>query len=162
MGKPNATNEYVMYNGNGQAVAANSAPVVVASDQSAIPVTVSALNANTAALITAVAATTEQTSATQTNTIYRGCIVVLDVTAIDATGSLTLTIEAQDAASGKWYPLVTSSAVVAISTTKYQVYPASAAASQNYNGALPVTWRVRVTPANGVAITYKVGAALQG
>lgn len=151
-----------MYNTNGQATAANSSPVVLASDQSAIPVSPSALNANTAALITAVAATTEQTSPTQTNTIYRGCIVVLDVTAIDATGSIVLTIEAQDAASTKWHPLVTSAAVTTVSTVRYQVYPSSTVGAANYNGPLPVTWRVRVTPINGVAITYKVGASLQG
>lgn len=150
-----------MYNPSGQATAANSAPVVFASD-AVVAVAVSAVNANSAALITAVAATTTQTGTDQTNTLYRGCLVVVDVTAIAATGSIVLTLQGKDAASGKYYTLITSAAITTASTTMYQVYPASTVAAINYNGPLPTTWRVVITPLTSVAITYTVSASLQG
>mgnify|MGYP001572234719 CR=1 FL=1 len=118
-------------------------------------------NSSLPALITAVAATTTQTSADQQNLVARGCIVVVDVTAIAATGSIVVTIQGKDPASGAYYTLVTSAAITTVSTNVFQIYPASTVAASNYNGVLPVAWRVVVTPLNGVAISYTVGATLQ-
>lgn len=146
---------------NGQKTAAHSTSVVLASDN-VISVSDAGVNAHTAALITAVSATTTQTSADQTNTKWHGCVVVVDVTAVTATGSLVFTLQGKDATSGKYYTLITSAALIAVSTTVYQAYPASTVAAINYNGPLPATWRVVVTPMNTVACSYTVGASLLG
>lgn len=161
MAKPNVTNDYAIYNPSGQSTAVNSMPVALASDAT-VTVTQSDVNTNTAALITAVSATTTQTSADQTNSKWVGGILVVDITAIAVTGSVVFTLQGKDAASGKYYTLITSAALMAVSTTVYQIYPASTVAAINYNGPLPTTFRVVVTPLNGVAVSYTVGAALLG
>jgi hypothetical protein len=113
-----------------------------------------------ATLITAVAATTTQTSTDQTNPGGRGVKVVLDMTAI-GTGSVTLSIRGKDPASGKYYTILASAAVVGNGTTVYTVYPgAPAAANVSANDALPRTWQVQVVANNANPATYTVGASV--
>ena len=117
-------------------------------------------NTDTAALISAVAATVTQTSADQTNFNGRGVKVVLDMTSI-GTGSVTIAIQGKDAASGKYYTLLTGAAVIANSTNVYEVYPAIVAvANASANASLPRTWRVIVTANNVNPTTYTVGASI--
>jgi hypothetical protein len=117
-------------------------------------------NTNTSALITATGATTSQTSADQTNYNGRGIQVVLDMTVV-GTGSVTITIEGKDAASGKYYPLLVGLPVVTNSTNVYTVYPGAAAtANVSSPSPLPRTWRVRTTANNANAATYTVGACV--
>src|ERR1051326_5051917 len=73
-------------------------------------------------LITAAAATTTQSSGDLSNPCYRGIKVVLDMTTV-GTGSVTVTIEGKDQASGKYVTLLAGSAVVTNSTNVYTVYP---------------------------------------
>jgi hypothetical protein len=117
-------------------------------------------NMDTAALITAAGATTNQNSADQTNYNGRAVKVVLDVTSI-GTGSVTITIQGKDIASGKYYPLLVGAAVVTNSTNVYEVGPGlSATANVSANAHLPRTWRVLVTANNANATTYTVGASV--
>lgn len=111
-------------------------------------------------LITASASTTTKTSADQINTDGRGVIVVLDMTTV-GTGSVTLTIQGKDVASGKYYTLLSGAAVTTNSTNVYTVYPgAPATANVSANSPLPRTWRVNVTANNANATTYTVGASV--
>lgn len=117
-------------------------------------------NVDTAALITATAATTSQTGADQTNYNGRGLQVVLDMTTV-GTGSVTITIQGKDAASGKYYTLLVGAAVVTNSTNVYTVYP-GAPTTANVSAAFPLprTWRVITTANNANAATYTVGASV--
>lgn len=117
-------------------------------------------NIDTAALVTATGATTTQTGADQTNYNGRGVQVVLDMTTV-GTGSVTITIQGKDAASGKYYTLLAGAAVTTISTNVYTVFPGiAAAANVSANTVLPRTWRVLVTANNANPTTYTVGASI--
>lgn len=107
-----------------------------------------------------VGATTTQTGADQINPAGRGVKVVLDMTVV-GTGSVTLTIQGKDIASGKYYTLLVGAAVVTNSTNVYEVYPGIAvAANVSASATLPRTWRVLVTANNANAATYTVGASV--
>ena len=111
-------------------------------------------------LITATSATTSQGSGDQTNYNARGIKVVLQTTAI-GTGSVTVTIQGKDAASGQYYTLLAGAAVTTNTTNVYTVYPGlTVAANSVANDVLPRTWRVTVTANNANAATYTVGASL--
>ena len=113
-----------------------------------------------ATLLIAAAATSTQTSPDQTNHNGRGVKVVLDMTAV-GTGSVTLTIQGKDSASGKYYTLLAGAAVTTNTTNVYEVYPGiTAAASASSNTTLPRTWRVLVTANNANATTYTVSASV--
>lgn len=115
---------------------------------------------NDVTLITAVAATTTQTGADQINTAGRGVKVVLDMTTV-GTGSVTLTIQGKDVASGKYYTLLAGAAVVTNSTNVYELYPGlPATANVSANTTLPRTWRVVATANNANAASYTVGASV--
>ena len=93
----------------------------------------------------------------QTNYNSRGVTVVL-VTTVIGTGSITLTIQGKDPASGTYYTLLAGAAVVTNTTNRYTVFPgATAAANVSVNDALPYQWRVIVTANNANAATYTVG-----
>lgn len=121
---------------------------------------VAAANADSAALITATGATTTQTSPDQTNANARGVKVVLNMTAV-GTGSVTLSIQGKDAASGAYYTILTGAAVVANGVTVYTIYPGvTAAANSAVADVIPRTWRVLVTANNVNPTSYTVGASL--
>ncbi|MBX9392275.1 hypothetical protein K4749_01340 [Streptomyces sp. TRM72054] len=91
----------------------------------------------------------------------RGVHVVIDVTAVAATPSVTPSIEGYDTLSGKWYTLLTGSAITAEGTTVLKIYPgiatiANAAASD----VIPNRIRVSMTHADADSITYTVAAHL--
>lgn len=116
---------------------------------------------DTAALITAVAATATQTGADQTNYNSRGVVVVLDATAVNAVGSFTLSIQGKDAASGKYFTLLTGAAVSTVSTNVYTLYPGvTVAANAAVSNVLPRIWRVVATYNSGTNLTFTVGASL--
>lgn len=105
--------------------------------------------------------TTTQTSADQTNFNARGIKVILDVTVVAAAPSVTVSIQAKDPASGKYYTLLTGAAVVTAVTNVYTIYPALvAAANVVANDVLPRTFRVIVTANNANAAIYSVGYSL--
>lgn len=111
-------------------------------------------------LLASAARTATLQSSDQTNYNGRGLHVVLDVTSA-GTGSITLTIQAKDALSGKYYTLLAGAAVTTNSTNVYKVYPGfPATANVSANDLLPRTWRIDVTHNNGNSITYSVGASV--
>ncbi len=105
--------------------------------------------------------TTTQTTVDQINTGARGVRVTLDVTDVSASPSVTLFIDARDAASGKYKNLLTGAAVVTAVTNVYVVYPAlTAVANAVVSDVLPHTWRVKVVANNANNAVYSVSASL--
>lgn len=91
----------------------------------------------------------------------RGVVLVIDVTAYTATGSLTVTLKGKDPLSGKVYTLLASAAINAVGTTVLKVYPGlTAAANAVANDHLPKTWVVSAVHGNAVSLTYSIGALL--
>lgn len=89
--------------------------------------------------------------------------VVVDITAISGTTpTLTVIVEALDAASGKYVTLIQSTALAAVGTTLLRVGPGlTAAANLTVNGIVPRLFRVRYTIAGTApSVTFSVGAAL--
>lgn len=120
-------------------------------------------NVDTAALVTLAAASAGGQSADQTNLRGRGVKLAIDITAITGTGpTLTVKIQGKDAASGKYYDILSSAALSAVGTTVLEVYPGVANAANAAQGvALPRTWRVSyaiggTTP----AVTATIGASV--
>ena len=102
-------------------------------------------------------ATTTQTGPDLTYPTARGVKVIIVTTAI-GTGSVTVTIQGKDIASGTYYPLLASAAIVTNATTVLSVYPGAAvAANVSANDALPTTWRILCTANNANPATYTVG-----
>ena len=97
----------------------------------------------------------------QCNAFWRGVDVVIDVTAVPGTDTVTFTIEGKDQASGKYYTLLASAALVATGTVVLRVYPGLAVAvNASANAVLPRTWRVKVEHSAATDFTYSVGANL--
>lgn len=111
-------------------------------------------------LLASAARTTSQTGDDQTNYNARGLQVVLDMTVV-GTGSVTLTIQGKDVASGKYYTLLAGAAVTTNSTNVYKVFPGSTVtANVSANDVLPRTWRIITTANNANSATYSVGASV--
>ncbi len=92
---------------------------------------------------------------------YRYLDLTLDLTALAATPSLVVTVDARDSASGKFYNLITSAAITTVSTNTYRVGPGlTAAANLVANFVLPDSIRVTVTHGDADSATYTVGANL--
>jgi len=114
-------------------------------------------------LLASGARTATTTSLDITNCAGRGAIVTLDVTAIAATPSIVLSIQAK---IGALYEnlLTASAAVTATGTHSYVVYPGVGAASadvvQVAGFPLPRTWRVSVAHGDADSITYSVRASV--
>lgn len=88
--------------------------------------------------------------------------VVLDMTTV-GTGSVTLTINGKDDASGKYYLILAGAAVATNSTNRYKVGPnISASANAIAQDYLPNIVQLVVTANNANAATYSLGYALTG
>ena len=99
----------------------------------------------------------------QNNINCRGVQVGIDITAIAGTSpTLTVKIQGKDAASGKYYDLLTSSALTATGFTLLTLYPgAPSTANVSAPQVLPATWRVIATVGGtGPSVTATVGASL--
>jgi len=112
------------------------------------------------ALLASAARTATQTTADQTNYNGRGIHVILDVTSITDTPSIVLKIEGKSA-SGVYYTLLESVAVIGTGTHVYKVMPwATPVVNEAAADLLPRTWRVVVTHADTDSITYSVDYAI--
>lgn len=87
--------------------------------------------------------------------------VVIDATAIAATPSVVVTIDAVDSLSGKFVNLLTSAAITAVSTTTLTI-ALGATVAANVSASAPLGDAVRITLTHGDAdsITYTVSAHL--
>jgi hypothetical protein len=111
-------------------------------------------------LLASAARTTTETSGDLNNPNCRGIRVILDVTTA-GTGSITVTINGRDPASGKYQLLLAGAAVTTVSTNVYLVFPgATAAANAAANNCVPETFQIVVTANNANTITYSVGYQL--
>lgn len=96
-----------------------------------------------------------------TNTDYRGCHIIIDVTVEVDTASITPTIQGYDSVSGKYYTLLVGNAITAVGTTVLRIYPGlSASANVIANDILPNKFRVLMTHADADSMTYSVSASL--
>lgn len=118
-------------------------------------------NIDTAALITGTAATATVTGTDQTNYNARGVVVVYDCTAVTAAGSFTVSIQGKDAASGKYYTILTGAARSTTGTDVLTIYPGvTVAANTAVSTVLPRVWRVVATYNSGTDQTFTVGASV--
>jgi hypothetical protein len=112
-----------------------------------------------------VAAAVSVSSADMDNLSSMAAQVVVDITAITGTApTLVVTVEGKDPASGKYYPLIVSASLVAVSTTVLRVFPgATAAANLAVNDFVPKVFRVSATIAGTTpAITARISVNLNG
>jgi hypothetical protein len=121
-------------------------------------------NADTAALATLTAAGAGTTNgADQSNAGGTGVIVVVDITAKSGTIDVVVNIQGKDAASGKYYTLLSSASLTAVGTTVLILYPGvTVAANTAVSAPLPATWRIQVVRGAGStpSVTMTVGASV--
>jgi hypothetical protein len=112
------------------------------------------------ALLPSAARTTTQTSRDIRNPGFHWLDVVLDMTAV-GTGSVTVTINFKDQASGKYILLLSGAAVTTNSTVNYTIGPTAATtANVSATRSLADVLQVVVTANNANSATYSLGACL--
>jgi hypothetical protein len=108
-------------------------------------------------LLPSAARTTTQTSPDIDTQAAAALVVTVDITAI-GTGSITVTINRKDVASGKYSLILSSAALVANATTLLKVSPMIAAVAnltaQDHVGQVI---QIVVTANNANPVTYSVG-----
>lgn len=93
-----------------------------------------------------------------TNSQHTGIHVIIDMTAVTATGSVTPTIQGFDGASGKWYALLVGAAITGTGTVVLRVHPDLApSANLIADDFVPSKFRIEMDHLNSVAMTYSVG-----
>lgn len=112
-----------------------------------------------ATVLASAARTAAINSADQTNYEAQYLILTIDVTAIVAAPSLTVSIKYKDTLSGKYINILTSAAIVATGTYTLQV-GAGLTATPNLiaNFPLPRIWRAEVAVTNTDSATYSISA----
>jgi hypothetical protein len=99
-------------------------------------------------------------SADQVNPYGRGVVVFINVSLI-GTGSITVTIQGKDPASGTYYTILASAAIVTSVFGTLTVYPGAAVtANVSANAVLPRQWRIAVTANNANPVNYSIGASV--
>lgn len=90
-----------------------------------------------------------------------GLVLVIDVTAVTATPSITVTVSGVDRVSGKVYTILASAAITATGTVVLKIGPGlTAAASLVANDLVPPVFRVSVAHGDADSITYSIGGML--
>jgi len=93
-----------------------------------------------------------------TNTNWRAAHFIVDVTVIPA-DDIVVNIEAENPATGTFYPILTAAAIAATGTTVLKVGVGfTPVVALTANNILPFTYRVNVVHSGGSAITYSIGA----
>ena len=88
--------------------------------------------------------------------------LIIDVTAITATPSIVVTLNALDRVSGKFYNLLTSAAITTVSTNVLKLgVDMLAAANLAAQDIIPENLRITVTHGDADSITYSVGLNFQ-
>jgi hypothetical protein len=115
--------------------------------------------------LTLSAATASVTGGDVGNTSADGAVFVIDITAITGTGpTAVFTVEGKDPLSGKYYTILESASLSAVSTTVLRVHPAlTAAANLTAADLLPSVFRVRATiGGTAPSVTATVGVIKNG
>jgi len=88
---------------------------------------------------------------------YLGCKVVIDMTVVPGVDTVTFTVKGKDKLSGKYFTLLASAAIVAVSTVVLSIYPgAPVTANVSVNDFLPDTIRVEAVHSAATSFTYSV------
>jgi len=112
-------------------------------------------------LLTSEARTATVSTVNTKNSLHNGGHIIIDMTAVTATGSVTPVIEAKDKASGKYYPLLTGAAITGTGTVVLRVHPdLTPVANLVADDIIPADFRVTLTHLNAVSMTYTVGVSL--
>lgn len=91
----------------------------------------------------------------------RGLVVVFNVSAVPGVQTVTLELQGRDALSGLYYTILSSAAIVGVSTTVLRIYPATApVANIAADHPLPRIFRARVVHSGAGNFTYSVGASV--
>lgn len=111
------------------------------------------------------ARTASANSGDLTNYNGRGVNAVLDISAASGTGGLQLLIQGKDSISSNYYQLNgTPTAIVAVSTSAYEVYPGGGTGTvgnvTRVAGVVPRTFRIRVLAGDSTSYTYSVSVNL--
>lgn len=110
-----------------------------------------------ATLLASASRTTTQTGADIVNYNGKKLVVVLDVTSA-GTGSVTISIQRKDLASGKYIDILVGTAVTTASTNVYRIgQDIPSVANQTALDYLSRVFRIVVTANNANAMTYSVG-----
>jgi hypothetical protein len=92
-----------------------------------------------------------------------GLIVLVNVTALTATGTLTVKIEGVDPNTGAAYTILTSAALAATGVVVLRVHPnLPASANVTAQDMVPPVFQVTATHGNGVSITYGITVLIGG
>lgn len=117
--------------------------------------------ADIAAMISAVRTANNQSADIINLQGAKGVRVFIDMTAVPTIETVTFTVEGKDEVSGKYYPLLVSIAIVAVSTVVLTVYPAlTDAANVTKSDVIPRTLRIDANHSAAGNFTYSVGVAL--
>ena len=115
--------------------------------------------------VTGLASGARTTTQTITGKNYngKGIFVVVDMTAIGAGATWTVTIDNKDGVSGKFYTVLTGAAIAGNSTNTYRVYPGlTAVANLTVNDVITRDYRVVITVGGTAASsTFSVGIQTQ-
>lgn len=91
------------------------------------------------------------------NQYHRGVRIITDVTALTATGTLTVTIQGKSSLPGSadYYTLLAGATITAVGEQVLTVYPGvTETANVDFSAPLPPIFRVSVAVGNAVSITY--------
>lgn len=106
------------------------------------------------------ARTATPTAVTKRVDRHRGCLLLIDVTAIAATPSVVPKVEGVTA-SGAVYAILTGAAITATGQTALKIYPGvTASANVAVSDVLPQTIKVTLTHGDTDSITYSVDLVL--
>ncbi|MFI9817578.1 hypothetical protein [Saccharothrix variisporea] len=90
-----------------------------------------------------------------------GLHLIIDVTAITATPSVTVTVQGVDRVSGKTYTILQSAAITATGTTVLKIGPGlTAAANLVANDLLPPVFRIVAAHGDADSATYSIAGQL--
>ncbi len=103
------------------------------------------------------ARTANEDSAELNNSKWKGAQIIIDATVEVATASVVFTVRGKDDVSGKFYDLISSSAITAIGTTVLTIYPGVIEAGNKISDCLPETFLIHAEHADADALTYSVG-----
>jgi hypothetical protein len=101
------------------------------------------------------------TSADQTNYNGHGVQLGINITALGAATTVTVTIQGKDAVSGTYYTILASAALATTGFTRLSVFPGlGVSTNSSANDVLPRTWRVSVVVGGSNTATATIGASV--
>lgn len=144
-------------------VAVSTLPAIPTGTNSIGSISNIPVNIDTAALVTLTSAVTGSNSVDLTNLNGRGIQLGINVTAITGTLPIfTVSVQGKDVASGQYYTVLQSAALIVAGFTLLTIYPgAPTTANIALSQILPRTFRIAYTIAGTTpAVTATIGASI--